>query len=63
MGDIVQQAVQGLFAKEAWQPRAEARVRSRRPGRRVRARCPRDLFVLLDDPIDNAVADQAVAKA
>jgi hypothetical protein len=53
MGDIVQQAVRGLFTKEGWQPRSGARVRNRRPGRRMRARCPRDLFVLLEEPGDD----------
>jgi len=57
MGDIVQQAVQSLFTKEAWQPRAEARVRSRRPGRRARPRCPQNIFVLLDDPNDEFASE------
>lgn len=49
LGDIIGQAVQRLFTQEGWQPRPEARVRARRPGRRARPRCRRDVFVLIDD--------------
>ena len=62
LGDIVQHAVRQLFEREGWQARSDARVRSRRPGRRARAHCPRDVFVLVDDPSDTPVQNMAAAS-
>jgi hypothetical protein len=62
LGDIVQHAVRQLFEQEGWQARPDARVRSRRPGRRARAHCPRDVFVLVEDPSNESVPITDAAK-